>query len=341
VQATAAPASAEAAAPVHLQVLGTLSRLSLFRQLEQPFWLQRLPAASGGRLRADIVAADSAGIRPGEILSLVRAGALPFAVVPVSSGMAGEPELSAIDLPGLHPDIATLRRSAAALRPLWLAALRERHGAELLAVYTYPAQVLFCRRAWAGGLGGLKGLRIRTSSISQSDWVAGLGAVPVQLPFNETRAQLEAGSLDCAITGAMSGNTIGLQDLSSQLHTMPVNWGVSMFLANRQAWNALAPDMQALLRRELATLESEVWTAAERETADGLACNTGTPACRGGRRGTMRGVAATPADLQRSREVIENQVLPAWLRRCGPHCAPAWNRTLAPLLGVQAVAPLS
>jgi len=156
-------------AAVRLRVVGSLGSLSLFKQLEQPFWERQLPAASGGRLRADIVPADRAGIRPGEMLSLVRAGAVPFSVVPVSSGMGGDPELSAVDLAGLHPDMQALRRSAAALRPLWVAALRERHGAELLAVYTYPAQVLFCRQAWAGGLDGLKGLRIRTSSVSQSD----------------------------------------------------------------------------------------------------------------------------------------------------------------------------
>jgi len=169
--------------------------------------------------------------------------------------------------------------------------------------------------------------------------VAGLGAVPVLLPFNETRSHLEAGSVDCAITGAMSGNTIGLPEVSAQMHSMAINWGVSMFLANRDAWNALSPDLQALLRRELARLEADVWAAAERETTDGLACNTGAASCRNGRPGHMRSLPATVADAQRNRKVIDSRVMPAWLRRCGSSCLPVWNRTLAPLLGVRAEVP--
>ena len=44
-----------------------------------------------------------------------------------------------------HPDIASLRASVAAFRPYLEQTLRKEQGVELLAVYVYPAQVLFCR----------------------------------------------------------------------------------------------------------------------------------------------------------------------------------------------------
>ena len=329
----AVAAAAPQGEPLRLRIVGSLGSIRLFTQHEQPFWTQHLPKASGGRITAEIVPADRAGIGVSELLPLVQSGTLPFSVILVSTAMASAPELGAIDMAGLHPDMASLRSSAAALRPLWDKLLRERHGVELLAVYTYPAQVLFCHRPWAGGLGGLKGLRVRTSSPSQSDWIEGLGAVPVMLPFNDIRNQLQAGNVDCAITGAMSGNAIGLHDVTAQIHPMPVNWGVSLMVANGRAWHSIPQDLQQLLRRELAALETDVWAAAERDTGDGLACNTGAPGCKAGKRGSMRAVPATSDDERLRRDIVTTRVLPGWLRRCGPTCLPTWNTTVAPLLG--------
>ena len=67
----------------------------------------------------------------------------------LSVSAAIDPELVAADLAGQSPDVASLRRSVAAYRPHMEALLRERYGIELLAVYTYPAQVTFCNRPLA------------------------------------------------------------------------------------------------------------------------------------------------------------------------------------------------
>src|SRR6185295_13779166 len=118
-------------------------------------------------------------------------------------------ELGMPDLAGLNPDMATLRRTVAAYRPQLRKILRDRYGIELLAIYAYPAQVTFCAKPLAS-LADLSGRRIRISSATQADWVSALGATPVQLPFAEVVANLRNGNIDCAITGAMSGNAIGL-----------------------------------------------------------------------------------------------------------------------------------
>ena len=105
----------------------------------------------------------------------------------------------------------------------------------------------------------LSGRRIRISSATQSDWVSALGAIPVQTPFAEIVANVKRGNIDCAITGTMSGNTIGLHEVTSHLHSMPVNGGVAAFVANGGAWAALPRDLQDLLRRELPRLEQSIW----------------------------------------------------------------------------------
>ena len=110
----------------------------------------------------------------------------------------------------------------------------------------------------------------------------------------------------------------------------------AVFGANGATWASLAPEQQALLRRELQRVERNIWTESERETGDGLACNTSAPGCSSGRLGQMTEVRTRPEDEQRRREIFVQTVLPRWVQRCGPACAEVWNRTIGPAVGVEA-----
>jgi TRAP-type C4-dicarboxylate transport system substrate-binding protein len=331
-------ASAPPAPPQHLRIVGGLAGPNQYTRHEEPFWSQELARLSGGRYTAEIVPFDRAGIRSQEVLSLVQLGVLPFATLLVSGGISKDPELTAPDLAGMNPDMASMRRSVAAFRPYLEGMMRERYGVEVLALYVYPAQVLYCNKAF-GGLQGLKGLRVRTSGPAQSDWIEALGGQPVVTGFAEIIPNLKRGEIDCAITGTMSGNTVGLPEQTTHLHPMAISWGLSIFAANRAAWNALPADLRELLRRELPRLEKAVWDESERETADGIACNTGAPACKYGKPGHMRLVPTSADDERKRRELLTATVLPRWLQRCGPQCAAVWNRTLSVPTGVEAPRP--
>ncbi|MES2959431.1 MAG: TRAP transporter substrate-binding protein [Pseudomonadota bacterium] len=331
----AAAAQPQGAPAQRLRIVGGLAGLNVFVNHEEPFWTRELARLSGGRFGAEIVPFDRAGIRSQEVLTLLRLGVVPFATVQASSAGVKDAEILAVDLAGLNPDMKTLRRTVAAIRPHMETMLRERHGIEALALYVYPAQVLFCKEALSG-LDGLKGRRVRTSGPTQADWVEALGGQPVTTSFVDILPNLRGGSIDCAITGTMSGNTIGLHELTTHIHPMAITWGLSIFAANSAAWAALPPDLQVLLRRELPRLEQAVWDEAERETEDGFACSVGAATCRKGRRGQMTGLAITPADEQRRRAIFSSTVLPRWLQRCGEGCAAVWNRSIAPVAGVEA-----
>jgi TRAP-type C4-dicarboxylate transport system substrate-binding protein len=317
----------------HLRIVGGLGQLNQYTRHEEPFWTQQLKALSGGRATAEIVPFDRAGIKGQEMLRFIQLNVVSFGTALLNLSSVVEVEIGAPDLAGLNPDVATLRRSIAAYRPKMQQVLRDRYGSELLAVYAYPAQVTFCAKPLTG-LADLKDRRIRVSSATQSDWVTALGATPVQTPFNEIVAAVKSGNVDCVITGTMSGNTIGLHEVTTHLHTMPVNWGVAMFVANGSAWSSLSKETQELLRRELPKLEQAIWTEAENETSNGIACNTGATGCVGGRPGRMVVVRATAADDAKRQEIFVKNVLPAYLKRCGPRCTQVWNQTVGSSSGV-------
>ncbi|KPL52730.1 ABC transporter substrate-binding protein [Prosthecomicrobium hirschii] len=335
--ATIAWAGAANAEPVQLNVIGGLGNVSQYTRFEEPFWTREIATLSRGRLTARIHAFDQAGLRAQEMLHLMQTGVVPLGTILVS--LAGEePELNALDLAGLNPDFASLRRTANALRPRIATLLAEKYGLELLSIYIYPAQVVFCKKPFHQ-LSDLSGRRIRTSAIGQSELFSAIGAIPVQTAFSETVPVIVKGLADCAVTGTLSGNQIGLHDVTSHIHGMAITWGVSVFAAHAAFWHAIPDDLQAVLRAGIADLEHRIWDSAEAETRAGMACNLGQPTCTTGRRGQMRLVPAAPEDEALRRRLLVDTVLPRWIARCGANCARTWNEILAEPTGIAVVEP--
>ncbi len=333
----AASAPSEAAA-LKLQIVGGLAGLTQYQEYEQPFWTRELARLSGGRYGADIVPFDRAGVPGAEMLRLMELGVVPFGTMLLSLTTMQYPEYAAIDLPGLSADMPQLRANVTAFRPWLENALRERHGVRTLAIYVYPAQVVFCKRSLTR-LADLKGRRVRVSSVGQADFIDALGGVPVHTGFAQLMRSLESGDTECAITGTMSGHSLGLYRVTRYLYPLPVTWGLAIFGANQTAWDALPPDLRELLGRELPRLERDIWAAAERDTAEGVVCNSGALACRKNDKGQMTVVPLSLHDTQLRREILQTVVLPRWVARCATDCAQVWDRTLAAETGIHLSAP--
>ena len=334
----AGAAQAQPPAPYKLRIVGGLAGVTQYLQYEEPFWTQQLQQLSAGRYSADIVPFDRAGVPGSEMLRMMQLGVLPFGTVLMSSMASQYPQYTAADLPGMATDMAQLRASVAALRPFLEKDLRQRHGIELLAIYAYPAQVLFCKKPIAR-LADLAGRRVRVSSGGQADYVSALGALPVNIAFAQLAHSLESGDTECAITGTLSGHSLGLYRVTQYLYTLPVTWGLGVFAANQAAWAGLPADLRGLLQRELPQLEARIWDAAERDTLEGIACNSGAASCALSRKGRMVVVNPSAQDQIRSREIFRSVVLPRWLQRCTVDCATIWNQTVGPLQQIELPAP--
>ena len=321
--------------PVKIRVIGGLGSLNQYVRFEEPFWNKEFASLTQGQATATVVAYDKAGMRTHEVLRLMQLGVVPFGTALMSGIVTSDPELAALDLAGLNPDMATLRKTVAAFRPHLERVMRERHGIEVLALYVYPAQVTFCTRAFKG-LSDLAGRRVRISNPTQADLIRPFGAVPVHTEFSEMLPAMRSGNVDCAITGAMSGNTIGLHEVATHLHSGATTWGLSVFGANVAAWQALPEPVRQVIKTHLPKVEQAIWADSDKQTQDGIACNTGKGGCVLGKPGRMTEVKATDQDTRRLREAFKTSVLPAWLTRCGNACVPVWNNVLAPTVGIAA-----
>lgn len=316
-----------------IKVVGGLATGNRYARIERPFWTAELAKASGGRFVAEVVPFDRAGVPGQDLLRLMQIGVIPFGTVLFSHLAAEVPELYAPDLAGLNPDLVTLQTNLAAFRDFFDRTLRERYGLEPLSLYVYPAQVLFCRQAFAR-LTDMTGRRVRVASASAADFIRGLGGIPVITEFSEVMTYVRGGNVDCAVTGALAGNTIGLHESMRFVSAQPISWGLSVFVANGAAWRALHPEFRALLQTELPKLEREIWRQAERDSTEGLDCNRGQGACSSGKKGNAVLVPPAGEDAAKRAQILRNQVLPAWLRRCGTRCEDVWQQTIAKSSGI-------
>lgn len=324
--------------PIRLQIVGGLAGVTQYTKIEQPFWQSGIEALSKGKISATIRPLNGGGLRSQEMLQLMRLGVVTFGTA-ILADVAGEaPELNAVDLPALNPDVATLRQSVDAFREHLREILRDRYGIELLGVYVYPAQVLFCAKPFKG-FDDLSGRKVRTSSVGQSEMMAALGAVPMILPFSRIVSALRDGIADCAITGTLSGYEIGLPDVTTAVHTFAISWGVSIFGANQTYWNSLPADARAIIRSGVGRMEEKIWSQAQADTELGLECDAGKAVCSGKPERPMTIVPTSPADKARRRQLLTDVVLPRWFARCGPDCVSSWNTYLKPIHAIEAKAP--
>jgi len=311
----------------HLTVMGSLGDTAQYRDIEQPFWSHQLAADSGGRVTADVTPFDQTGLKGVEALQMARLGVVSFLTVPLSLVSSEDPEANAPDLPGLNPSIETMKANLAAYRPVLTELYRTRYRVEPLAMLSYPAQVLFCKDRFER-LSDLAGRTVRVASGTQASLMSAVGARGVVLPFAEIRSALVNNTIDCTITGTLTGYSIGLPSITHYVHALAINWGVQIVVANRATWLALDPGVRDFLTHELADFEQRVWGQTESATTEGLSCDTGRGDCATGAKGDMILVDATPSDRALLDRILRTVILPKWAARCGEECAGEWNRTV-------------
>src|SRR5665213_2309431 len=320
------PARGQELPSVHLKVVGGLGATVQFKNYEEPFWSKQLAERSGGKITAEVTPWDQFGIKCGELLQFTRLGAIVISTVSLSQNASEDPEAAAVDLAGLNPDIPTLRRSIKAYLPTLRDVYRTRYGLELLAIWSYPAQVIFCNRA-IDSLADLKGVKVRVASAMHADFVEGLGGVGITIPFDGLMDGLQKHVADCAITGAMSGYRLGLYNATTHLDPTTVSWGPYVLCANRAAWQRFDPAVRDFLTAQIAELGDRLWLAADRETQEGIACLTGG-ACGAGPAAHMTLAPTTENDHKLVRKSFTDVVSPRWAQRCGGDCVANWNGTV-------------
>lgn len=318
-----------------LKVVGGWSQAKLYTEIERPFWTREITEHSNGAITADLTPFNDMGVRGSELVRLMRLGVVDFATVVLGTVANDDARNDALDLVGLAPNYATLRKLADAYRPVYDKFYRANAGVRVLGLWSYAAQMLYCARPFQD-LTNLRGLKVRVAGRLQTEFVEGLGANALMMPSQDIVPAMRRGDLDCAITGALSGNMIGLTDVATHLYALPLSWSPVLHGVSLKTWDRLDPKVREFLEKEMTAFEDRNRDASAIETEQGIACNIGREDCKLGIKGKMTLVAATESDRALLARLLADVMVPRWAARCTGDCVPEWNRTVGALIGITA-----
>jgi TRAP-type C4-dicarboxylate transport system substrate-binding protein len=324
--------------PTHLKVVGAWGMLTQYKNFELPFWTKQIPSNSDGAVTADITPFNEMGLKGAEITRLMRMGVIDFGSTVLGYVAADDPRNEAVDLAGIAADAVTARKVTEAYKPVLDKFYREKFGIQVLGVWPYSAQVLFCNGE-IKELADLKGKKVRTAGRSLAEFVEALGGTGVTMAFSEVVPALQNKVIDCAITGTLSGNSAKWHEVTTHLYMLALGWSQVMHGVNLKTWERLDPKVRTYLKSEVTRLEDEIWKAAAVETQQGYDCNAGKSSCTAGTKAKLKLVPVSGGDRALLRRVLTESVLPQWAARCtDKDCVSSWNGTVGKVIGLQAKA---
>lgn len=320
-----------------LKVVGAWGNLTQYKNFEQPFWSKEVTEKSNGAITAEITPFNEMGLKGAEIFRLMRLGVIDFGSTVLGYVAADDARNEAVDLAGLAPDVATARKISDAYKPVYDKFYRERFGVQVLGIWPYSAQVLFCNGD-IKGLADLKGKKVRTGNRTLAEFVEAFGGTGVTMAFNEVVPALQNKVVDCAITGTLSGNSAKWHEVATHIYALPLGWSHVMHGVNVKTWEKLNPQVRAFLQKEIAGLEDRIWKAAAEETQQGYDCNAGKDSCTMGTKAKMTVVPVSDADKALLKKALTDTVLPKWAARCQGDCVATFNDSIGKVVGLTAAA---
>jgi TRAP-type C4-dicarboxylate transport system substrate-binding protein len=329
-------AAAAQAEPLTLRVLGQPVGSGLIQQQkEQPFF-EAFADRAGIEATVEYLPVDVAGIPDTDGLRVLRSGLFDIVSIRGPQVSRDEPTVLGLDLVGLNASFDAGRANTDAFFDAVDARLQAQFNAKLLGVWPAGPQVIFCKPEVAG-LADLRGLKIRVGDQSAANFVAGLGATGVPMPFGETQPALGRGVVDCAITGPASANSGGWPEVTTTVLPVALQLAVNGYAINLTKWNAMTPEQQAAVEGAVKAHVEDVWAFSEELYQDAMRCNAGETPCERGQSYGLTVADVAEADLDLVKKALTETSLPTWAAQCeavNPGCEATWRETVGARLGL-------
>lgn len=204
---------------------------------------EEIEKATGGALKVRLHLAGTLQISASNVTQAVGGNVVQVGDDLFNSGniaVAGIPRL-----PMLIQSYEDFAKADAVLKPYIEKAYQEK-GSTLLASYTYPLQFMWGRKKLES-LDDIKGMKLRVAQPEQGEFVRRFGGTSITMSAPEVPSALDRGVVDGIFTAGVGA--VLWKDLLKYGYVLIVNVNNSYFIANTEAYNKLAPDLQAKLRK--------------------------------------------------------------------------------------------
>ena len=222
----------------------------------------KVKEATNGELDIKFRLFGSLSIQAADVTQAVSDNVIQMGDDQILSGNV--PLAGIVKLPGLAGTREEYDKAEAAVRPIVDAGYAEK-GVMVLHGFAIPQYI------WGNtkleSLEDLKGLKVRTGTPEQAEFVRKLGATSLTMGPAEVPSALERGLVDAIVTGIGGGEL--WQDQLKTAYLYPVNFNGIYIVANKTAFDALTPEQQEAVLQ--ASKETDQWlreTSMTEDTAD-------------------------------------------------------------------------
>lgn len=325
-----------AAATRELKVLGQPMSVGLIQKKEQAFF-ENFAKRTGLDVKVIYTPIDVTGFKSVETMRLMKNGLFDIISIRMGEASQDEPFFMGLDLVGLNPDYKTARQTYELAREPLIKRMKERFNTELLGLWCFGPQVLFCKPEITG-VKDLKGKKVSASNKGRSVFLESVGAVPVALDFPDVQQALSKGVIDCAITGASSANTAGWTEVTDYFMGIGFQMAFNAYGINTKTMSKFTPEEQTIIRRTFADFADEVWGYSEELYDDALRCITGQDPCTTGPKRNLKNVPVEQDDVALFNEGVRAVSYPVWAELCDKSfkgCSDLWKQLFGERTGVK------
>jgi TRAP-type mannitol/chloroaromatic compound transport system substrate-binding protein len=271
--AVSAPMISVAQSPIVLKMQGAWGAKDIFNEMAQEY-VKRVNDMAGGRLRIDFLVTGSV-VKTFQEMDAVSQGVLDCAHnVPVywygkskAASLFGSGPINGMDA---HQTLAWIYRGGGL--ELYNELL-QKLNLNVVGFFAMPmpTQPLGWFKKPIKDAAGLKGLKYRTVGLA-ADLFQEMGTKVTQLPGGEIMPALERGVIDAfEFNNPTSDSRFGAQDVIKNYMMGSYHQAMEFFeiIFNKKRWDALSPDLQAILRYGVeAASSSNFWTAMDNYSKD-------------------------------------------------------------------------
>jgi TRAP-type C4-dicarboxylate transport system substrate-binding protein len=206
-------------------------------------FMEEVKEKTNGELLVNLHLGGSLPIKADGITAAVGDNVVQFGDDGFATGTI--PITGVLRLPLLLLTYDDLTKAMEIIRPNLEAAYAKR-GIVVLGQYTYPFQVLWGKKKITS-LADIKGLKLRVTSVEQGEFIRRFGGVPLTMGSPDVAAALDRGVVEGALT-ASSGGGLTWHDLLKYRYGFPTSYVNSTLVVNKEAFDALPPATQKIVR---------------------------------------------------------------------------------------------
>ena len=292
-------------------------------------FVERVRDRTAGQVDFQISSFPELGLGGPDSLRLIEDRTIELAEI-YSGYIGGDlPIIDMANLWGLYPDSETNFAVIDATRDDVHRIIEQQSNGIVIMENYYESNYFFSSKELRT-LADFGGLKTRSHSTVLSDLLGGTGAEPQFMAFADVYTALERGVLDAAVSCGTCGSGVRWYEVTDYMVGPIVAIGVTWITMNKEVWDAIPADLQAIIKEE-----GERHQRISREWVETVWAQEGIDE---NTEGGMEYIEFS----QEIRDVLflagRNNVLPRWVERTGGPNSQAvqiYNEKAAPIIGVR------